>query len=97
MNVNRHLNVPLIGFEDVAQVMKPPRGQLFEFAMNPFNGNLIYSWQDSPESRFYTRMILAQLSKYPDCFDEQLVTAYHEGLLLPGCEDLPVFDFAEVM
>ena len=97
MNVNRHINVPLLGFDDVREVIRPPRGPLFDFAMNPFNGNVIYSWQDCPESRFYTRLILAQLSKYPDCFDEGLVTAYHEGLFLPDYENRPSFDFAEVM
>ena len=79
MQINRHMIVPLEGFADIAQVMGAPRGSLFEFGINPWNGNIVVSWQDNPTSRFFIRLALAQFSKYPDLFDERAVQAYHEG------------------
>lgn len=90
MQINRHMIVPLEGFADVAQLVGTPSGTLFEFGLNKFNGNVVVSWQDNTTARFFIRLILSQLSKYPDLFDEKAVQAYHNGLVdLDDCS-LPV-------
>lgn len=79
MQINRHMVIPLDGFHDVAQIMGVPRGDLFEFGINPFNGNIVVSWQDHPTARFFIRLVLAQLASYPDMFDERAIKAIHSG------------------
>lgn len=81
MNINRHMIIPLEGFGDVAQLVGTPTGNLFEFGLNPWNGNIVLAWQDNTTARFYIRLILSQLSKFPDLFDEKAVKAYYSGQL----------------
>lgn len=38
MQINRHFLIPLEGFADVSPIMGVPRGDLFKFGVNPFNG-----------------------------------------------------------
>lgn len=99
MNINRHMIIPLEGFADVAQLVGTPTGNLFEFGLNPWNGNIVMSWQDNTTARFYIRLILSQISKFPDLFDERAVQAYYSGLLdLDNCPaDVSPFDIVGVV
>lgn len=69
MKPNTHIVFPLHGFSDFAQVMEPPRGMLFEFGINPFQGNVVMSFQDNPEARFAIRLVIQQLAEVADIFD----------------------------
>lgn len=62
MQINRHFLISLEGFADVSPIMGVPRGDLFKFGVNPFNGNVVMCFQDNPTARFYIRLFLAQLA-----------------------------------
>lgn len=95
MQINRHFKIPLEGFEDVSPIMGVPRGDLFKFGINPFNGNVIMCFQDNPTARFYIRLFMAQLAKYPDMFDESAIAAYHAGQIDVG--DMDAVPFVQAM
>ena len=98
MQINRHFLIPLEGFSEVSPIMGVPRGDLFKFGINPFNGNVVMCFQDNPTARFYIRLFMAQLAKYPDMFDEAAIAAYHAGDIDGGdMESVPMVEFAEVV
>lgn len=98
MQINRHFIIPLEGFSDVSSIMGVPRGDLFKFGINPFNGNVVMCFQDNPTARFYIRLFMAQLAKYPDMFDESAIAAYHAGEIDGGdIEPVPFVDAMEVV
>ncbi len=78
---NRHLIFPLDNVEDVAQVMDLPYGELLSIGVNRWNGNVVMSYQDHPEARFYIRLIVAQLANYVDMFDEDSYREPRHGLI----------------
>lgn len=66
--LNSHVVIPMINFPDAAQIMDLPRGDLFSFSLNPYNGLIVVRYQDNPGARFFARLILSQLADYPDVF-----------------------------
>lgn len=78
---NRHLIFPLDNVEDVAQVMELPYGELLSIGINRWNGNVVMSYQDHPEARFYIRLIVAQLANYVDMFDADSYLEPRHGLI----------------
>lgn len=78
---NRHLIFPLDNVEDVAQVMELPYGELLSIGINRWNGNVVMSYQDHPEARFYIRLIVAQLANYVDMFDADSYREPRHGLI----------------
>ena len=96
--VPREVTTQLEGFPDVSPIMGVPRGDLFKFGINPFNGNVVMCFQDNPTARFYIRLFMAQLAKYPDMFDEKAIAAYHAGQIDGAdMESVPLVEFAEVV
>ena len=81
MAPNRHIIFPLEHVEDVAQLVNIPYGDLFTVAMNRWNGNVVLSFQDHPEARFFIRLIVAQLAEMVDMFDEDAYRAPAHGLI----------------
>lgn len=81
MAPNKHIIFPLDNVEDVAQLINIPYGELFNVSMNRWNGNVVLSFQDHPEARFFIRMIVAQLSEVVDMFDEDSYRAANHGLI----------------
>ncbi len=51
MQINRHFLIPLEGFADVSPIMGVPRGDLFKFGVNPFNGIGVRLNQPHPSRR----------------------------------------------
>ncbi len=72
MSPNRHMVLPMDFFEDAAQVLPLPRGVLLDFAVNPFNGNIVVGYQDNPCARFFIRLVLEQLAGYDDLFNQSV-------------------------
>ncbi|MEE0705824.1 MAG: hypothetical protein UCH28_05500 [Adlercreutzia sp.] len=81
MHPNKTLITPLRNVEDVAQVMTLPRGTLFEVAVNPWNGNIVFHYQDNPDARFFTRLIIGQFAECLDMFDPDEHDAPNSGLV----------------
>lgn len=88
---NRFIVFPLDNVEDVAQIMDLPYGDLLKIGMNRWNGNVVMSYQDHPQARFYIRLIIAQLSNYVDMFDEDNYNEPHFGLVRSDSESVCVF------
>ncbi len=42
MRPNRHFAFPLHCFDEVSGVVRPPRGELFNVAVNPYSGNVVF-------------------------------------------------------
>lgn len=80
MKPNVHIVFPLQGFADFAQVMQPPRGELFNFGLNPYNGNIVMSFQDNPEARFAIRLAIQQLAECADIFDSEALNGLDSGM-----------------
>lgn len=112
MKPNRNIIFPLDNVADLAQVMTIPRGELFHVGMNRWNGNVILTYQDHPEARFFIRLIVGQLANVVDMFDEESYCEPNSGLIdieeegqrrvLYGSCDAPAFcrfsrDLAEVV
>lgn len=101
---NHHMIFPLDNVEDVAQVMDLPYGDLLTIGINRWNGNVVMSYQDHPEARFYIRLIVAQLAGYVDMFDEDNYSEPRHGLIgsdgavcvFPDCRELCPCEFQEV-
>lgn len=72
MRPNKLLILPFEAMPDVAQVLDVPRGQLFNVAMNPYNGSLVMQYQDNPNARLFIRLIVDQLATADDMFSAPL-------------------------
>lgn len=69
MRPNTSIIAPLQHVAEVAQFMDLPKGELFTVAMNPWNGNFIFRFQNHPDARFFIRLIIGQLAEMADMFD----------------------------
>lgn len=74
MRPNKVLIVPFSAIDDVAQVMDVPRGELFNVAMNPYNGNVVFNFQDNPNARMFIRLIVNQFACSDDMFSASAPT-----------------------
>lgn len=81
MGLSHHIIFPLDNVEEAAQFIDIPRGELLSVAMNRFNGNVVMSYADHPEARFFIRLIVAQLSQVADMFDEECYREPRHGLI----------------
>lgn len=85
--LSAHMVLPMEFFEDAAQVLDLPRGVLLSLALNPYNGNIIVSYQDNASARFFARLAVDQLAGYPDMFSPDLrFDGEQAEFLLPECE-----------
>lgn len=78
---NRSLIFPLDNVEELAQIMAVPGGDLFHVGLNRWNGNVVLTYQDHPEARFFIRLIVAQLSNVVDIFDADSYREPNSGLI----------------
>ena len=81
MRPSNHIIFPLNNVDDVAQLVDIPYGDLLVIAMNRWNGNVVMTFQDHPEARFYIRLIIDQLSNLVDMFDESEYSDERHGLI----------------
>ena len=87
MKPNRFITFGIEGIRDVSEVVEIPRGVLFEVAINPWNGNAVFSFQDSPDARFLSRIVIGQLAENFELFDEGSYPCAARSDLLPMWRD----------
>lgn len=68
MRRTRYFTVPLGCYSDLCDTIDLPRGEIFAVAINPWNGNIVFSFQDNPTARFFSCLVLDQLASYEDVF-----------------------------
>lgn len=87
MKPNRFITFGIEGIRDVSEVVDIPRGTLFEVALNPWNGNVVFSFQDSPDARFLSRIVIGQLAENFELFEEDSYPCAARSDLLPMWRD----------
>ena len=80
MRPNKLLILPFEPIPDVAEVLDVPRGELFHIAMNPYNGNIVFTYQDNPNARLFIRLVIDQLANSDDRFSAPYEPSFS------GCE-----------
>lgn len=71
MRPNAYAVHPFSYVDELEGIMSVPKGDLATFGVNPFNGNIVFCFQDNPAARFFIRLILDQLASSPNLFEDE--------------------------